>query len=80
MDKIPPMTPEMQNLFRQAEEAMEKLAREEVIVTDGFARAFIDATGLRPDQAQMMVEQKSIVDTTTGSHSIMRRIWFERRQ
>lgn len=65
-------TPEMQKFI-------EKVSAEVEDATDGFGRAFVDATGISPLEAQMVVAT-SISMGADGAVQINQQVWFERRR
>lgn len=70
--------PHWKKIQEMVQEQVARIARQESIITDGFAMAFLDATGIKPDHAQMIVQESSD-SSPTGEHKLVRRIWFERR-
>lgn len=71
----PTVTPAMQAFL----DAAKKAADLQSLATDGFARAFMDATGLRPEDAEMMVEIIEVKDHVGGAGVLKQRVWFQRR-
>lgn len=72
--------PEWKKIQALVQEQVERLARQESLVTDGFAVAFLDATGLKPDEVEMMIEEAGTSNHIVGEHKITRRIWFQPRK
>lgn len=64
-------SPEMRVLLQKAAEA-------EALATDGFCRAFIDATGIAPQEAEMVIANLYEVDDR-GTRTIVRKIWFQKK-
>ncbi len=59
---------------RSTEEALKKES-----CKIGFMLAFLDATGLQPEQCEMVVSEMERTDPVTGSRAFVQKIWFQKR-
>lgn len=74
-----PTSPAGQKFLQMVEEHHDRLDAQQQVMLDGFALAFLDATGLPADDCEMMVEEKAHSDEEKGEHVRVQRIWFQRK-